>query len=173
MGYNSGNSYTPYYSYLCHFGTKKHSGRYPYGSGERPFQREGGRKKLGFGKKKESKKVNPADIKKSFQSKQEKTEFLRKAESATEVLQYRDELTQKELENALNRVNTIEKLRSASQKEIDAAWKSVDDAVKKVGMMKNWAKTGVESVEVVQDIMKILNGQSTSKGNQQGEKKKK
>ena len=27
--------------YLMHYGTKYHSGRYPYGSGEDPFQHEG------------------------------------------------------------------------------------------------------------------------------------
>ena len=33
-------SYNPYYEkYLMHYGTKEHSGRYPYGSGERPYQR--------------------------------------------------------------------------------------------------------------------------------------
>lgn len=35
-------SYNPYYEkYLMHYGTKEHSGRYPYGSGERPYQRLG------------------------------------------------------------------------------------------------------------------------------------
>ena len=28
-----------YSNYLCHYGTKRHSGRYPWGSGNRPFQR--------------------------------------------------------------------------------------------------------------------------------------
>ena len=32
-------SYNPYYEkYLMHYGTPTHSGRYPYGSGKRPFQ---------------------------------------------------------------------------------------------------------------------------------------
>lgn len=170
MGYDSGNSYTPYQNYLCHFGIKRRSGRYPYGSGENPYQREGGKKRI-FGKKKEDKKINPADMKKQFQSKQEKTEFLRKAETATEVLQYRDELTQKELDAALNRVNTIEKLRTASRKEIDAAWDAMDNAVKKVGMVNNWAKTGIDSAGVIQDIIKILNGEAAPK-QQSGKKKK-
>lgn len=28
-------------NYLSHYGTKRHSGRYPWGSGQRPFQRDG------------------------------------------------------------------------------------------------------------------------------------
>lgn len=36
-------SYNPYYAnYLMHYGTPKHSGRYPWGSGERPYQHGGG-----------------------------------------------------------------------------------------------------------------------------------
>ena len=32
-------SYNPYYAnYLMHYGTPQHSGRYPYGSGDRPYQ---------------------------------------------------------------------------------------------------------------------------------------
>ena len=32
-------SYNPYYAnYLAHYGTKEHSGRYPFGSGDRPYQ---------------------------------------------------------------------------------------------------------------------------------------
>ena len=32
-------SYNPYFEkYLAHYGTPKHSGRYPYGSGKRPYQ---------------------------------------------------------------------------------------------------------------------------------------
>lgn len=35
-------------NYLVHYGTPRHSGRYPYGSGERPFQRlEGSKGRLG------------------------------------------------------------------------------------------------------------------------------
>lgn len=38
MYYNSGNSYTPYQNYLCHYGIKRRSGRYPWGSGKDPNQ---------------------------------------------------------------------------------------------------------------------------------------
>lgn len=42
-------SYNPYYSnYLMHYGTPQHSGRYPYGSGDRPYQHASiGRKFIG------------------------------------------------------------------------------------------------------------------------------
>ena len=35
-------SYNPYYEkYLMHFGIKHKSGRYPWGSGDRPYQGDG------------------------------------------------------------------------------------------------------------------------------------
>ena len=46
-------SYNPYYSnYLMHYGTPKHSGRYPYGSGKRPYQHESSSKSFPIAKRK-------------------------------------------------------------------------------------------------------------------------
>lgn len=149
-----------YHDDLIHFGIKRRSGRYPYGSGERPFQGEGGR--LSRRKK---------EVKKTFQSEEEKQKFLKTASSATEIIQYQDELTNNELQNALNRIKTTRELRNISKREINAAWDAVDDAMKKVGKVKNWANIGVGSYWVIVEIINILNGKS-SKGNLQGFKKK-
>lgn len=165
---------------LLHFGIKRKSGRYPYGSGERPFQREPGRKKI-KGKEKDRRiqeerasKDQPTYIKKEFQSKEEKVRFLNTASNATEVLQYRDQLTQKEISDALERIKTIRALSGISQKEINAGWDAVDDAMKKVGKVKNWAKTGLDSYGVMMDIIDALSGSYPRKDQQsQGQKKKK
>lgn len=171
-----------YHDDLLHFGIKRRSGRYPYGSGERPFQGEGGRKTSLLKRKKEEKlkrkqdrRINPADMKKSFQSEEEKQKLLKTASSATEILQYRDELTNNELLNALNRIKTTRELRDISKREIDSAWDAVDDAMKKVGKVKNWAKTGVDSYGVILEIVKILNGEygGNQQQGQQSQKKKK
>lgn len=48
-------SYNPYYEkYLMHYGIAKKSGRYPYGSGDRPYQHEAG----GAYKKKYARRTN-------------------------------------------------------------------------------------------------------------------
>lgn len=168
-----------YHDDLLHFGIKRRSGRYPYGSGNRPFQGEGNKRSSLLKRRKEEKlqkqqtrKINPADIKKTFQSEEEKKRLLKTASSATEILQYRDELTNAELQNALNRIKTTRDLRDISKKEVDAAWDAVDDAMKKVGKVKNWARTGIDSYGVIAEIIDILSGKS-SKGNQQGQQKKK
>lgn len=178
MGYDSGNSYTPYQNYLCHFGIKRRSGRYPYGSGERPFQGEPRGKKI-KGKEKDRRKQEeqavkekPTYIKKEFESKEEKRRFLNTASNATEVLQYRDQLTQKEMSDALERIKTIRELSGISKKEIDAGWDAVDDAMKKVGRVKNWAKTGLDSYGVMRDIIDALGGAYPSKEPPQSKKKK-
>lgn len=170
-----------YHDDLLHFGIKRRSGRYPYGSGERPYQGEPKGKKIKGKEKDRRKREDDAvrkDItysKKEFKSKEEKRKFLDTASNATEVLQYRDQLTQKEMSDALDRIKTIRELSGISKKEIDAAWDAVDDAVKKVGKVKNWAKTGVESYGVIQEIIQILNGEYPTKNQQeqQAQKKKK
>lgn len=166
-----------YHDDLLHFGIKRRSGRYPYGSGERPFQSEGGRKKRIKGKERDVRRKEElvtqdriTYIKKEFQSEKEKKKFLDTATNATEVLQYRDQLTQKELEAALGRIKTIRELSGISKKEKDAAWDAVNNAMKKVGNVKDWAKTGLESFGVFQQLMAALSGdkakQDWSKENQ-------
>lgn len=78
-------SYNPYYAnYLAHYGTKEHSGRYPFGSGDRPYQHEAG----GAYKKKYAKRTNKflassakkkikSDFKEGKYSKEEKDTLIK------------------------------------------------------------------------------------------------
>jgi hypothetical protein len=52
-------SYNPYFEkYLAHYGTPKHSGRYPYGSGKRPYQHESSSKSFPTAKRKVMSKLS-------------------------------------------------------------------------------------------------------------------
>lgn len=166
-----GNSYSPYYNYLSHEGKKRRSGRYPWGSGTRPFQREGGRKSRRQRKKEQAELIrHPENIRKSFQSKEQKDRVL-KDSTATELLQYRNELTTQELDDALNRIKKIRELSNISKKEREVAWDAVDNAMNKVGKVKNWTRTSLETYGVVQEIMAAMSGdkarQDWSKKNQE------
>ena len=57
---SSDSAYAPSSSYLVHYGIPKKSGRYPWGSGKRPFQ--------GDGEVAPSNRVNPRDVKKNMDS---------------------------------------------------------------------------------------------------------
>jgi hypothetical protein len=76
-------------NYLVHYGTPKHSGRYPWGSGNRPYQSE----------------ENSATY-------AEKKAQALKSGSAKEILQYKGDLTNQELQTALSRLNLEKQLFS-------------------------------------------------------------
>lgn len=139
--------------YLAHVGTKRHSGRYPWGSGERPYQSEGGTRKRGLLslKKKEEKKKSTLPDPSTPEYEKAKRQAL-KTGTATEVLQFKGNLTQKEMQDAVSRINLERQLSNISKQERDEAWNAVNSAMKKVGDAKNWAKTGIEIYTMIDDL---------------------
>lgn len=126
---------------IQHFGTKRHSGRYPWGSGKRPYQSA------------------PAPPRNETPEQREarKQKVLKTARSATEVAEFADELTNQELKNALDRIDLNKKLSNYVKQEKEAGMKKVDDAMKKVGQINNWTKTGVDSIKNVDAIVNLIN----------------
>lgn len=148
---------------LLHFGIKRRSGRYPWGSGERPFQGEP--KKMNRKQKKQLqreeeiearvKEKRESSYKRTFENPAEKVQLLTDS-TATELLKYRDEISNKELRDALDRIKMIRELQDISRKEINEGWVAVNDVMKKVGLVNNWVKTGSDSYSTVRNIMSIL-----------------
>lgn len=165
MDYDSGNSYTLYQNYLCHFGIKRRSGRYPYGSGERPFQGESKwisrRKRKQIEREMEIeervKERHEGTYKRTFNNPAEKSQVLTDS-SATELLRYRDEISNKEMRDALDRIKMIRELQDISRKEINEGWSAVNDIMKKVGYVNSWVRTGTNSYYIVKNIINILDG---------------
>lgn len=75
--------------------------------------------------------------------------------SATEVLAYKNELTNQELSNALNRIRWRNDLTKLAAEEADAGWNSIDKIMKKFGNVKDWAKTAAEFYKAIDDVQKI------------------
>jgi hypothetical protein len=71
-----------------------------------------------------------------------------KSGTPREVDLIKSELTDKERENILKRLEFESKLSSYTQAEIDSGWKAANDAMKKVGMMTNWGKQAVDILKV-------------------------
>lgn len=154
--------------YLSHGGPG--SGRYPLGSGERPYQKfEGsGRKSGGLSgyirsvkaKKTETKqkKQRNEELRKKMEEEQKKREHdsdkervLREG-SATEVLKYQGELTNQELQNAFTRLNLESQLRNLSQKEIKSTIDKVDNVMKTIKTGTEWAKIGTDTYNTIASI---------------------
>lgn len=82
--------------------------------------------------------------------------------TAQEVLKYKNELSNKELNDALNRIKWTNELNSISKQEMDKGWKAVDDVMKKVGMVNNWTSTGINTYKNADQIKKIFDDLSKS-----------
>lgn len=154
--------------YLIHGGPG--SGRYPLGSGERPYQKfEGSRQKSGGisgyiksikTKKAEeqARKQQAEENKKRLEEEQrrrqheaDKERVLRKG-TATEVMRYQGELTNQELQNAFTRLNLESQLRNLSQKEMKSTMDKIDSIMKTVKTTTEWAKIGTDTYNTIAAI---------------------
>lgn len=129
---------------ICHIGVLRRSGRYPWGSGKRPFQSGGGpasskktKKELAAEKAKETRAKNKAH-------EEEKQRVLREG-NATEVLGLKSELTTKEMSDALERIRITSQLESYSKKEVQSFMNKVDDVMQGVKTTTNWIKIGTDT----------------------------
>lgn len=150
--------------YLSHGGPG--SGRYPWGSGDRPYQRlEKSKQKHGIGdyiKSRKAKKAEEqmqkdmAEARKRAAAEEERKKYLEadkervlRAGSAAEVLQYKGMLTNKELETAYNRIDWEKKLSSVAASEIQSNMQKMDNAMKNLKTINNWGSTLTDSYNLM------------------------
>lgn len=147
--------------YLSHGGPG--SGRYPWGSGNRPYQRlEGSKRKnsgiSGYIKSRKEKKAEENQRKAIIEAQKKASEEAEKQRkltedkervlregSATEVLKYQGQLTNQELQNAFTRLNLEKQLRGLSRSEIKTAVDKVDNIMKTIKTGTEWAKIGTDT----------------------------
>lgn len=146
--------------YLSHGGPG--SGRYPLGSGARPYQKFEGQKQrrgiLGHIQARKAKKAEEQqqkqrnlELQKRMEEEQRKRqhdadkERVLREGSATEVMRYQGELTNQELQSAFTRLNLEAQLRGLSQKEMKTAMDKVDNIMKTVKTGTEWAKIGTDT----------------------------
>lgn len=104
-------------------------------------------------KNKEKKEVDPAD---------EKRRILREG-TATEVLEHIGEFSNQEIGEALNRIKWTNELKNLSKKELDAGWNNVNDLMKKVGNVKDWGRTGIDLMKVINEAMDLAKKDANKK----------
>lgn len=98
-------------------------------------------------------------------------EEVKKRPTATAVLDFVNDLSTQELNDLNNRIRAIRDLESTAQKEKDAGFDKIDKAMGKVKKVKDWGKTGVDSYNVVNDIVSILDGTYKQKDKKKDKKK--
>lgn len=180
------NGLSEFYVYnneLYHYGTQGRSGRYKWGTGNRPYQRletakvkkykkslpkriseKRAEKKAAKEKEKADKKIREVEEERKKYLAQQKylkdtlnKEELLKEGKASEILKYESVLTNQELQEALNRINTRASLAKISANEIQTGWKKMDEAMKKVKNINDWTSTGIAAAKNIQEIMDMLN----------------
>lgn len=171
---------------LYHYGIKRRSGRYPYGSGDRPFQGESG----SFPKKKNpiSRAIQKNRAKKAAQKEMEdrwrqqkaaaaaaqkeaNREQVLRSGNATQVLEYIDSLSAKEIDEILKRLNNTNSLKALSSKEQMAAWDSINSIMTQAGQVANWIETGNKFLTQFELLFKNLGADEKPSGNRSGNKK--
>lgn len=84
--------------------------------------------------------------------------------SATDILEYANEMTNKELIDALNRVQWMAKLEDiSSKKENPDVLRRIDRIMDKVGDVKDWVQNGLTLYLLIDKIAGIATGRETAK----------
>lgn len=175
--------------YIAHYGRSKRngaevgSGRYPLGSGDRPFQmiknaidRHKARKEQDKIEKEEKRKLDQQreeerrlkeleEIEKKKEKEREEhianREKTLRSGSPEEVLKYQGEFTNQELQYAIDRINKENTLYGMiPTEEKKSLIKTVDKVVKTIDTFNNWANTGTKSYN---NFAKIYNSLNESK----------
>ena len=158
--------YNTYY-YLSHGG--QGSGRYPWGSGDRPYQRlEKSRGRSSISeyirsrkqKKAEQKQIQTAEEERKMKMLQAERDRLHKENrdkvlrsgSAIEVMKYQGELTNKELQDAYNRIDLERKLSSFAQSDVKTGMEKIDKAMSNLKTINNWGSTLTDSYNLMASI---------------------
>lgn len=154
--------------YLSHGGPG--SGRYPLGSGDRPYQKfEGSRRKSGgisgYIKARKAKKAEEQqqkrqaeELKKRMEEALENNRHIADKQrvlsggTATEVMRYQGELTNQELKNAYDRLDLEVKLRKMSEQETVTAIKQLDKIMKNIDKANDWAKIGLSAYNTIAGV---------------------
>ena len=77
---------------------------------------------------------------------------------ASDVLQFKGNLTNQQLQDAVNRIRLEQTLSEFSSKEVKSNWDKVDSAMKHVRQVADWAKTTSDLFENADKIYKKIGG---------------
>lgn len=144
---------------LYHYGIPRRSGRYPYGSGERPYQDKERRRGFIIGRVKERKAKKQANelqkkrieaIKRAREVSarqkyldENKSRVIRSGTSK-EVLQYKGQLTNQEYEQIFKRLDYEAKLSAMTPSEFNIQMKKMDNVMKNLKMVQQWTDIGTD-----------------------------
>lgn len=146
-----------YYYYLMHGGPG--SGRYPLGSGNRPYQKYETSKRKGSllrTEKRVEKKVQKQKDK-ELKERANKERILREG-TAAEVMKYQGKITNQELQNAFTRLNLESQIRNISRNE-----SLINRLMRNIKTDTEWVKTGIDAYNTIASIYNFINPDAKEK----------
>lgn len=128
---------------------------YPLGPGDHSAAEKRKNKSLGqmFAERKKKKarakalekarvqRAKNAEEKRKQEEHEANREKVMKSGKASEVLKYKDEMTNQELQYQIDRLQKIDTLKSLSAKEVKTGFDKMDSTMKKIGKITNYAET--------------------------------
>lgn len=154
--------------YLSHGGPG--SGRYPLGSGDRPYQKYEGSRSGSSGisgyirsvkerkqEKRQRKLVQEAQKKEAEEAERKRIleadkERILRSGKASEVMRYQGLLTNQELQSAFTRLNLESQIGRLSQAEVKSSMDKIDDIMKTIKTGTEWAKIGTDTYNTFAQI---------------------
>lgn len=140
---------------------------YPLGSGDHSVsEKKAGWRKSLFGNKEQKKKKEKkgkVEVKKlqnepekgSEEYESKKIKALKQGK-ASEILQYKGDLTNQELQDAVNRIRLEQQLSEYSSKEVKSSWDKIDSTMNKVSKVNNWVTIGLNAATNADRVYKML-----------------
>ena len=97
-----------------------------------------------------------ANIQKEKEKKQyeEDKEKALKSGKASEILKYKGDLTNDQLQKAVSRLDWEKKLSDLSDKEVKDGWDKMDDIMKKADKVTNYVKSGTNLYKAIEEAIK-------------------
>lgn len=144
--------------YLAHGGPG--SGRYPLGSGDRPYQKfEGSRRKKSSGisgyisaKRKETKLAKEIQRRQAAEKHNADKERVLRSGTAKEVSRYKGELSKAELQEVYNRLNLEKKISEMSSTEILDNQKALNTILNNVTKTAGWVAEGAAAYNILASV---------------------
>lgn len=105
-------------------------------------------------------KAKQAELQKKFEADKEK---VLRSGKASEILKYKGQMTNDEMEYAIQRINKEERLYGLSAKEQQDGWQKIDKIFDKVGTITNWVNKAANAYSAVDNLLKKFNGEEDDK----------
>lgn len=87
---------------------------------------------------------------------EEEKEKALKSGKASEILKYKGDLTNEQLQRAVGRLDWERRLNEISAKEVQTGWDKMDDIMNKVGKVTDYVNKGINAYNAIDRVRKIF-----------------